>query len=192
MRIALAQLNYLIGDFEGNVSRIRSYIHKAKEMPADVVIFSELAICGYPPRDFLEFDDFITKCHSGILSIAEECHDIVVIIGAPSVNPSDKGKPLYNSAYFLAEGKVQAVFHKTLLPNYDVFDEYRYFEPNRRPYAVIEYKKYKFAVTICEDLWNISDDSLYVRDPMNELSQLNPDVVVNIAASPFHYDQPKP
>jgi len=191
MRIALAQLNFFIGDFENNIAHIKSCIHRAKSLPADVVIFSELAVCGYPPRDFLEFDDFISKCSDGILSIATECNDIAVIVGAPSVNPSDKGKPLYNSAYFLADGKIQAVFHKTLLPNYDVFDEYRYFEPNRLPYSVIEYKKYKFAVTICEDLWNISDDPLYVRNPMDELILLNPDVVINIAASPFHYDQPK-
>ena len=191
MRIALAQLNYHIGDFENNIAHIKSCIHKAKSLPADVVIFSELAVCGYPPRDFLEFDDFISKCRDGILSIAAECKDIAVIVGAPSVNPSEKGKPLYNSAYFLAEGKIQAVFHKTLLPNYDVFDEYRYFEPNRLPYAVVEYKKYKFAVTICEDLWNITDDPLYVRNPMDELILLNPDLVINIAASPFHYGQPK-
>jgi len=191
MRIALAQLNYHIGDFENNITHIKSCIQKAKILPADVVIFSELAVCGYPPRDFLEFDDFISKCHDGILSIAAECKDIAVIVGAPSVNPSEKGKPLYNSAYFLSEGKIQAVFHKTLLPNYDVFDEYRYFEPNRLPYAVVEYKKYKFAVTICEDIWNIMDDPLYVRNPMDELILLNPDLVINIAASPFHYDQPK-
>ena len=150
MRIALAQLNYHIGDFENNISRIKSYIHQAKRLPADLVVFSELAVCGYPPRDFLEFDDFISKCQEGILSIAKECHDIAVIVGAPSVNPSGKGKPLYNSAYFLAEGEVRAIFHKSLLPNYDVFDEYRYFEPNRQPYKIAEYKKYKFAVTICE------------------------------------------
>lgn len=190
MRIALAQLNYHIGDFENNISRIKSYIHRAKSLPADVVIFSELAVCGYPPRDFLEFNDFISKCHDGILSIAMECRDIAVIIGAPSVNPAGKGKPLYNSAYFLAGGEVRAIFHKSLLPNYDVFDEYRYFEPNRQPYKIVEYKKYKFAVTICEDLWNITDDPMYVLNPMDELIRLEPDVVINIAASPFHYDQP--
>ncbi len=189
MRIALAQLNYHIGDFENNVAKIKSYIERAKSMPADVVVFSELAVCGYPPRDFLEFDDFIAKSQEGVLSIARECKDIAVIVGAPSVNPAGKGKRLYNSAYFLADGMIQAVFHKTLLPNYDVFDEYRYFEPNRLPYAMVEYKKYKFAVTICEDLWNI-EDPLYVRNPMDELIVLDPDVVVNIAASPFHYNQP--
>ncbi|MGA3014157.1 MAG: NAD+ synthase [Bacteroidales bacterium] len=191
MRIALAQLNYHIGDFEDNIAKIISFIHKAKKMPADVVVFSELAVCGYPPRDFLEFNDFISKCQDGIQAIARECHDIAVIIGSPSVNPASKGKPLFNSAYFLAEGEIKAIFYKTLLPNYDVFDEYRYFEPNRQLYKIIEFKKYKFAVTICEDLWNIADDPLYVLNPMDELIKLNPDIVINIAASPFHYDQPK-
>lgn len=191
MRIALAQLNYHIGDFENNVTKIKACIEKAKNLPADVVVFSELAVCGYPPRDFLEFDDFISRCREAVLSIATVCNGIAAIVGAPSVNPSEKGKPLYNSAYFLADGKIRAVVHKTLLPNYDVFDEYRYFEPNRQPYSLIEYKKYKFAITICEDLWNITDDPLYVRCPMDELIPLNPDLVINIAASPFHYNQPE-
>jgi NAD+ synthase (glutamine-hydrolysing) len=189
MRIALAQLNYHIGDFESNVTKIKSFLTRAKELPADVVVFSELAVCGYPPRDFLEFDDFIAKSREAITSIAKECKDIAVIVGAPSINPSEKGKPLYNSAYFLADGEVRSVFHKTLLPNYDVFDEYRYFEPNRLPYHIIEYKKYKFAITICEDLWSIVDDPLYIRNPMDELALLAPDLVINIAASPFHYHQ---
>jgi NAD+ synthase (glutamine-hydrolysing) len=189
MRIALAQLNYHIGDFDSNVTRIRDCIRRAKKLPADVVVFSELAVCGYPPRDFLEFNDFIVRSQQAVQSIALECQGIAAIVGAPSVNPSEKGKPLYNSAYFLADGKILGVFHKTLLPNYDVFDEYRYFEPNRLPYPVVEYKKYRFAVTICEDLWNIQDDPLYVRNPMDELIKHDPDLVINIAASPFDYTQ---
>jgi len=191
MRIALAQINYHIGDFENNIERIKSAIEKAKETPADVIVFAELAVCGYPPRDFLEFYDFIKKSFSAIESIAGVCKGIAAIVGAPSINPAQKGKPLYNTAYFLSEGKIQCMTHKTLLPNYDVFDEYRYFEPNRLPYSLAEYKKYKFAITICEDLWNITDDPLYVRNPMDELAKLNPDVIINIAASPFHYDQEK-
>ena len=127
MRIALAQINYHIGDFESNVAKIISHIRKAKELPADVVVFSELAVCGYPPRDFLEFNDFIRRSQNAIEAIAAECKGIAAIVGAPSVNLADKGKPLHNSAYFLSEGKVQMITHKTLLPNYDVFDEYRYF-----------------------------------------------------------------
>ena len=189
MNIALAQLNYRIGDFEQNVARIIAGIHKAKEAGSDLVVFAELSVCGYPPRDFLEFDDFIEKCYKGVLRIAEECTDIAAIIGSPSVNPAEKGKPLYNTAYFLADGRVQSLVHKTLLPNYDVFDEYRYFEPNRLPYDVVEYRGRRIALTICEDLWNIGDDPLYVRNPMDELIRLNPDLLINIAASPFHYGQ---
>ena len=189
MKIALAQLNYHVGDFVNNVARITETIAKAKLQGADLVVFAELSVCGYPPRDFLEFNDFIEKCNSAIETIATSCHGIAAIVGAPSVNPAPKGKPLYNTAFFLADGKVMATSHKTLLPNYDVFDEYRYFEPNRLPYAVVEYMGYSFAVTICEDLWNVADDPLYVRNPMDELYGLGPDILINIAASPFNYNQ---
>jgi NAD+ synthase (glutamine-hydrolysing) len=123
-------------------------------------------------------------------SIAATCHGIAAIVGAPSVNPAPKGKPLYNTAWFLADGKILAKVHKTLLPNYDVFDEYRYFEPNRLPFSLVQYKDFRFAITICEDLWNITDNPLYVRNPMDELITLNPDVIINISASPFNYCQP--
>ncbi|HTX89225.1 MAG TPA: nitrilase-related carbon-nitrogen hydrolase, partial [Bacteroidales bacterium] len=191
MRIALAQLNFHIGDFDNNVWLMINVIRKAKKLPADIVVFPELSVCGYPPRDFLEFPDFIEKSRMAVEAIAAECFDVAAIVGAPSVNPALKGKSLYNSAWFLAGGEIKEVFHKTLLPNYDVFDEYRYFEPNRLPYRLAGYKNYKFAVTICEDLWNMADDPLYVRNPMDELIKLNPDVIINIAASPFHYDQPE-
>ena len=191
MKIALAQLNHRIGDFDFNVSLIRDHIARARKKKADVVVFAELAICGYPPRDFLEFDDFIDRCEKAVKEIAKESRDIAVVVGAPSRNPAEKGKPLYNSAFFLANGETKGIAHKTLLPNYDVFDEYRYFEPNRLPYSVIGYKGKKFALTICEDLWNMADDPLYVRNPMEELIKLKPDVILNIAASPFHYDQSK-
>lgn len=191
MKIALAQLNYRIGDFTENVSKIIRAIKQARSEGAGLVVFAELAISGYPPRDFLEFDDFIAKCYSGINEIAAECTDIAAIVGSPSVNPSEKGKPLYNTAYFLCDGRIHGKTHKTLLPNYDVFDEYRYFEPDRLPYDIVEYKGHRIAMTICEDLWNITDDPLYVRNPMDELIRLEPDILVNIAASPFHYEQPE-
>src|ERR1035437_7256632 len=188
MKIALAQVNYLIGDFEGNTCKILEHIQKAKSQQADLVVFAELCICGYPPRDFLEFDDFIHRCYAQIQIIAAQCTDIAAIVGAPSINPNPKGKPLYNSAFFLANGKIEAVVHKTLLPNYDIFDEYRYFEPNRS-FSIIPFKGKKIALTICEDLWNISDNPLYILSPMDELALLNPDVMINIAASPFHSEQ---
>ena len=190
MKIALAQLNYRVGDFENNVARITGAIAKAKSLQADLVVFAELSVCGYPPRDFLEFDDFNRRCDEAVTRIARSCQGIAAIVGAPSANDAPKGKPLYNTAWFLADGKVLAKSHKTLLPNYDVFDEYRYFEPNRMPYSVVEHLGCRFAVTICEDLWNIADDPLYVRNPMDELIKLAPDVIINIAASPFSYNQP--
>jgi NAD+ synthase (glutamine-hydrolysing) len=190
MKIALAQLNFMIGDFEGNTRKILDNIAKARAEKASLVVFPELCVCGYPPRDFLEFDDFIKKSEEAVAVIARSCTGISAIVGAPSVNPAEKGKPLYNSAYFLENGKIGAVVHKTLLPNYDVFDEYRYFEPNRLPYHLIESGGKKIALTICEDLWNVADDPLYVRNPMDDLAPLGPDLVINIAASPFHYNQP--
>ena len=188
MKTALAQINYHIGNFEENISKIKQQIQKAKKEQAELIIFAELAISGYPPRDFLEFDDFIHRCTLGIEDIAKECNGIAAIIGAPSVNTEKKGKPLYNSAYFLAEGKIMTVRHKTLLPTYDIFDEYRYFEPNRK-FELIEYKGEKIALTICEDLWNLDEDPLYITNPMDELMKLQPDMIVNIAASPFNYNQ---
>ncbi len=189
MRIALAQINFIIGDFDLNTSRIIDAIGKAKKAAADIVIFPELCVCGYPPRDFLEFDDFIEKSMLSVQKIAETCEGIAAIVGGPSINPAEKGKPLYNTAFFLADKQVIATVHKSLLPNYDVFDEYRYFEPNRLPGEIINYRNCRFALTICEDLWNISDDPLYVGNPMDELIKLDPDVIINIAASPFNYDQ---
>jgi NAD+ synthase (glutamine-hydrolysing) len=188
MKIALAQLNYHIGNFESNTNKILDCIQKAKAEQADLVVFSELAICGYPPRDFLEFDHFILKCIDCINVIAGSCIDIAAIVGSPSFNPELKGKRLYNSAFFLKDGKASDMRHKTLLPTYDVFDEYRYFEPNRH-FETVKYRGINIALNICEDLWNVSDDPLYVTNPMDELLQHHPDIIINIAASPFHYKQ---
>ena len=188
MKIALAQINYHIGNFSDNTEKILNAIKKSKAKGADLVIFAELAISGYPPRDFLEFGDFINECNESIQYIAKTCKGIAAIIGSPAINPDKKGKNLYNSAFILYDGKVQAVRHKTLLPNYDVFDEYRYFEPNR-DFKVVEINGKKVAVTICEDLFNIGNDPMYTINPMDELYKQDPDFIVNISASPFHYDQ---
>ncbi|NTW25970.1 MAG: NAD+ synthase, partial [Lentimicrobium sp.] len=115
MKIALAQLNYHIGDFKANTQKIISSIRKAQESGAELAVFAELAVTGYPPRDFLEFDDFILKSEASILEIAAVCHGIAAIIGAPSRNFTGKGKPLFNSAWFLSDGKVQKLIHKSLL-----------------------------------------------------------------------------
>jgi NAD+ synthase (glutamine-hydrolysing) len=189
MKVALAQLNYRVGDFAFNTAHIIENIETAKQQNADLIVFAELSVCGYPPRDFLGFNDFINRCEESIHQIAAHCDTIAAIVGAPSRNSAPKGKPLFNSAYFLADGEIRSVTHKTLLPNYDVFDEYRYFEPNQHEATIIGYKGWRLALTVCEDLWNITDDPLYVRNPMDELALLNPDLLINIAASPFHYHQ---
>lgn len=188
MKIALAQLNYIIGDFENNGRHISYHINRAKRKGADLVIFSELAITGYPPRDFLEFDDFMKRTYRQIEMLADECKDVACIIGAPSQNPEPKGKKLFNSAFFLNQGRIDRIINKTLLPTYDIFDEYRYFEPNSY-FEVIEYKGQRLAVTICEDLWDLDDETLYKVSPMEELIKQKPDMMINIAASPFDYYQ---
>lgn len=186
MKIALAQLNYHIGNFELNTKKIIEHIQLAKADGADLVVFAELAVCGYPPRDFLEFEEFISLCEEAGKEIAEHCTGIACIVGLPVRNEQAAGKDLYNAAYFIEEKQVKSIARKALLPNYDVFDEYRYFEP-ATSFDCIDFKGVKIALTICEDLWNINNNPLYVSNPMDELIKENPDVMINIAASPFSY-----
>ena len=189
MRIALAQLNFHIGNFSGNVAKMLDAIKTAKNQGADLICFSELTTCGYPPRDFLEFDDFIHLAEEAIETLAEAARGIAVVVGSPSKNPVVEGKDLYNSAYFLADGEVKQVQHKTLLPTYDIFDEYRYFEPATE-FQVVEYKGKRIALTVCEDIWNIGNENpLYTICPMDELMPQQPDFILNLSASPFHYKQ---
>lgn len=187
MKIFLAQQNYHIGNFEENTNKIISAIENAQAVGADLVVFSELSICGYPPRDFLEFSDFIEKCHQSIEIIKNYSDTIGVIVGCPSINPQKEGKDLYNSAWLLYEKEVKSVVHKTLLPTYDVFDEYRYFEPSNE-WNIILFKGVKIALTICEDIWNLGDNPLYRICPMDRLMTQHPDLMINISASPFDYD----
>jgi NAD+ synthase (glutamine-hydrolysing) len=186
MKIALAQLNYHIGNFELNTKKIIEHIQLAKADGADLVVFAELAVCGYPPRDFLEFEEFISLCEEAGKEIAEHCTGIACIVGLPVRNEQAAGKDLYNAAYFIEEKQIKSIARKALLPNYDVFDEYRYFEP-ATSFECIDFKGVKIALTICEDLWNINNNPLYVSNPMDELIKENPDVMINIAASPFSY-----
>lgn len=189
MKIALAQLNYRVGDFPANVERMAGAIRDARSQDADLIVFSELSVCGYPPLDFLEFSDFTQKCQKALKELAAHCKGIAAIAGAPAVNPHPKGKPLFNTAWLLEEGEIRATVNKTLLPNYDVFDEYRYFEPSPEPCTIINFKDVRIALTICEDLWNICGDPLYLRNPMDEMAAQKPQLIINIAASPFHYAQ---
>jgi NAD+ synthase (glutamine-hydrolysing) len=186
MKIFLAQQNYHIGNFEENAVKIIDGIHKAKAAGADLVMFSELCICGYPPRDFLEFNDFIRQCYESLDRIKEHADDIGVLVGSPARNPQKEGKDLFNAAFLLHEKRIKAEIHKTLLPNYDVFDEYRYFEPAFE-WRCIDFKGQKLAVTICEDIWNLGDNPLYRITPMEMLIKEKPDVMLNISASPYNY-----
>ena len=187
MKIAIAQLNVLIGDFAGNCEKMLEKIEQAKGANADIICFSELAVCGYPPRDFLEFDDFIELSNNCLNQLAAASTDIAIIVGAPSKNPELEGKDLFNSAFFMSEGKIQHQINKALLPTYDVFDEYRYFEPETN-FKVVPFKGKKIAITICEDIWNIGNENpLYRICPMDELIKQDPDLMINISASPFNF-----
>jgi len=187
MKVFVAQQNYHIGNFDRNVDLILSALKRAEEAGADLAVFTELCVCGYPPRDFLEFDDFIRQCEAAVDRIRQHTHRVAAIIGAPARNPDPKGKDLFNAAWVLHEREVKAVVHKTLLPNYDVFDEYRYFEPATE-WKVVSLLGHRIALTVCEDIWNLGDNPLYRICPMDELMHQSPDLMINISASPFDYD----
>lgn len=187
MKITVAQINYHIGNFEANVNKMLEAVNIAKAEGSDIICFSELATCAYPPRDFLEFEDFIIRAEQSILKLAKAADDIAIVVGSPSRNPVIEGKDLYNSVYFLADKEVKFVQHKTLLPTYDVFDEYRYFEPASE-WGLVEYKNKKIALTVCEDIWNIGNENpLYTICPLDEMIKLEPDFIINVSASPFSY-----
>lgn len=186
MKIFIAQQNYHIGNFAQNTEKIIKAINAAKAAGGDLILFSEMTVCGYPARDFVEFEDFIEKCTEAINIIREHADTIGVLIGSPVKNNHKRGKDLFNAAYFLYEKDVKAIVHKTLLPTYDVFDEYRYFEPAYE-WNIIHFKGKKLAVTICEDIWNLGDNPLYRICPMDELMKFNPDMMLNLSASPFDY-----
>ncbi len=189
MKIAIAQLNYHIGNFEGNLQKMLDAVAQAKAQEADIVCFAELATVGYPPRDFLEFDDFIQEAEHTVARLAAAAQGIAIVVGSVDRNKSGQGKPLYNAAFFLADGAIQFVQHKALLPTYDIFDEYRYFEP-ARSFGLVTYKGKKIALTICEDIWNLGNENpLYTICPMDEMMPHQPDLMINISSSPFSYTQ---
>jgi len=186
MKIFLAQQNYHVGNFESNTNKIIQAINVAKAQGGDLILFSEMSICGYPARDFVEFNDFINKCYASIDLIKEHADTIGVLIGSPARNTGHKGKSLFNAAFLLYEKEIKAEIHKTLLPTYDVFDEYRYFEPSF-DWQVVPFKGKRLAITICEDIWNLGDNPLYRICPMDKLMEQQPDIMLNISASPFDY-----
>ena len=187
MKIYVAQQNYHIGNFTLNRDKMIQAVEDGRKAGADLIVFSELSVCGYPPRDFLEFEDFLQQTEKTIQGIAQHSHGIGIIVGAPTPNPQPEGKNLLNSALLLYNGNIQGIVSKSLLPNYDVFDEYRYFEP-AYSWNCIEFMGKKLAITICEDIWNLGDNPLYRVCPMDELMKQKPDLMINLSASPFDYD----
>jgi NAD+ synthase (glutamine-hydrolysing) len=187
MKIAIAQQNYILGHFDFNIEKIIFDIKKAIHDQADLIVFSELSISGYPPTDFLEIKDFVDKGLEKLNELLPYSKEVAILVGIPTVNPVIEGKDLYNSAVFLYEGEIKKIINKTLLPTYDIFDEYRFFEPNKN-FECIEFKGEKIAVTICEDIWNIDNaNPMYSICPMDFLIKENPTLMINLSASPFSY-----
>jgi len=190
MKIALAQLNYCIGDFEGNTEKIIKAATQAKAEGADLVVFSELSVCGYFPFDCLEFSDFIENSQRSLDRIALQCADIPVIVGCPIANGTEGQKPLFNAAVFLYQGKRQ-VFKKKHIGDNPLFDERKYFEPSHDEEALLEIGGHRIAVTIGDDLSNRGEDALLIENRLDDFRMLKPDMVVALAASAFDYTMPK-
>jgi NAD+ synthase/NAD+ synthase (glutamine-hydrolysing) len=188
MKIALAQINPTIGDFDGNTGKIAAFIARAKEFGCDLVVFSELAISGYPPRDLLERRDFVSENLHRLHSLIDSVEGIGVICGFVDENTDGAGYPLYNGAVLFESGKVLHKVYKRLLPDYDVFDESRYFEPGSDCSSFL-YKGNNIGLTICEDIWNDKDlfaRRLYPVDPVEQMIQDGANLIINISSSPFH------
>ena len=188
MKIAIAQINPIIGDFNHNFEKIQRFADKAIELSCDLVVFSELVIPGYPPRDLLEKNDFIEANLACLNRLLSSIRGIGVICGFVDKNPDDKGKPLYNSAVLFEDGNILHKVHKRLLPTYDIFDERRYFEPGRETTSY-SYKGRRIGLTVCEDAWNDEDifkRRIYSIDPVALVVQAGADLVINISASPFY------
>jgi NAD+ synthetase len=193
VKIALAQIDPTVGDFTGNLEKIVAASRRAAEMGARVAVFSELAICGYPPADFLEKPSFLARCRSAVDELAAATRELPTAVLAGVALPADgkDGKPAFNAAVLLDKGQLLLEQHKRLLPFYDVFDEQRYFSPSE-PQKVIELDGVRLAITICEDAWNDKNfwpRRLYSVDPVEELMRQKPALHINLSSSPFWHSK---
>jgi NAD+ synthetase len=189
VKIALAQINPTVGEFTGNLEKIVAASRRAAALGAQLAVFSELVICGYPPADFLEKPSFLTRCRSAVDELAEATRDLptAVLAGVALPAEAETGKPAVNAAILLDGGRLLLEQHKRLLPFYDVFDEQRYFAAARSQ-QVVELDGVRLAITICEDAWNDKNfwpRRLYTVDPMEELMRQNPAVHINLSSSPY-------
>ncbi len=192
MKLALAQINPTIGDCAGNTEKIQHQMEKAAAAGASLVVFPELAITGYPPQDLLDSPWFVDENLACLQRLAQAVPSIAALVGFVDKNAGDTGRAFYNAAALLHRGKIEAIYHKRLLPSYDVFDDERYFEPGDKP-LVFELAKQKFFVTICEDAWNFPGyvPRRYPLQPLDGARSVGADWVVNLSASPFHLGKPK-
>ena len=184
MRIGIAQLNSTVGDLAGNLALAIDAYEQLVGQGVDLVVYPELMLCGYPPRDLLLRENFGRDCLNSLQEFARATGPTPGLIGFPEKNEGDAGEPFFNAAAWCMEGSVTQTFRKRLLPTYDVFDEDRYFAPGNSK-LMIEYKGKSIAVTICEDVWNLEKD-LYPTDPLDEIASEKPDFLINLSASPWY------
>ncbi|HUS46711.1 MAG TPA: NAD(+) synthase, partial [Phycisphaerae bacterium] len=186
MKIALAQFNAVVGDIPGNTAKMADCIHRAEKAGANLVVFSELSVVGYPPRDLLRKERFVAETVAAVESLAGRCRKIAALVGYVRATPGQTGRPLQNVAALLADGRIRQVHVKTLLPTYDVFDETRYFQPGSGVECITLGGR-RLGVSICEDLWDAValGRQLYGVDPIERLSGQGSEIIINMAASPF-------
>jgi NAD+ synthase (glutamine-hydrolysing) len=190
MKIALAQFNPTIGDFEGNSARILELARQAQARGADLAVFSELCVCGYPPQDVIERPAFTERSQKELVRLAQAV-PIPSLVGYVGKAQDDTGKPVANCAAVIADGKILFEQRKMLLPTYDVFDETRYFQPAHTQY-VFPLEQEQLGITICEDCWNDKNfwpERLYKRDPVEELMTKGTTLLLNISSSPYTIDK---
>lgn len=193
MKIAVCQINTIVGDIEYNKSKIIEGYQKGIADQADLVIFPELSLIGYPPLDLVEKKEFRQAVFIAAENIASITTDVGLIFGAITEDDDKIGTDVHNSALLCYNGKIQFIQHKTLIPNYDVFDEMRYFDSAKEVF-VHEFKGEKLGISICEDIWNDTDywyRRRYVRDPVRELIEQGSTILINISASPYSYGKRK-
>ncbi|MDP1880478.1 MAG: nitrilase-related carbon-nitrogen hydrolase, partial [Parachlamydiaceae bacterium] len=191
LKILAAQINPILGDLSGNTEKIIAAIQRAQKQKADLVVFSELALTGYPPEDLLLFHDFIPAVEEHLQKIINATTQIAVIVGLPRTNPNRFEKPLYNSAAIIDNQQLVDYADKILLPTYDVFDERRYFESGEEV-KVWNFKGYEIGISICEDAWGHSESLKYVhyrRDPISDFKEKKIDLMINLSASPYSYNK---
>ncbi len=192
VKIAFGQVNPTLGDCDGNFRKIQKAVLEAERSKASLVIFPELALTGYPPEDLLDSPQLVEKNLALLSVLAAQSKVTAALVGFVEPNPSALGKRFFNSAALLRNGKIELVYRKALLPSYDVFRDERYFEPGSEV-ATFQAGGKKFAITICEDIWNFGEcvPKLYPVDPLEKVRNANVDFVVNLSASPFHVGKPE-